>query len=206
MFSIVFCLLLSCFTFHLGFVHPLQDVALHQCLALSSVCCFPVSFLPMPSCHLLFGCSLDLFPLLGRHSVQRLSTYCPSFLLYLHFCFSVYSIISIVSVLFLISEYGIVFLPTSTRTKEVRCNYVSMDYCKNHITKTGTSDSVQAQDRPQPPQPSPVFQTPHRPYRAVPLRYWQSDNRTSTAVLPPLRATQKGNLARPPSRSLQAVR
>ena len=26
---------------HLGFVHPLQDVALHQCLPLSSVCCFP---------------------------------------------------------------------------------------------------------------------------------------------------------------------
>ena len=39
--SIVFCLVLSCFTFHLGFVHPLQDVALHQCLPLSSVCCFP---------------------------------------------------------------------------------------------------------------------------------------------------------------------
>ena len=29
----------------------------------------------------------------------------------------------------------------------------------------------------------------------MPLRYWQVDNRTSTAVLPPLRATQKGNLA-----------
>ena len=43
MLSIVLCLLLSCFTFHLGFVHPLQDVALHQCLPLSSVCCFPVS-------------------------------------------------------------------------------------------------------------------------------------------------------------------
>ena len=26
---------------HLGFVHPLQDVALHQCLPLSSVCCCP---------------------------------------------------------------------------------------------------------------------------------------------------------------------
>ena len=26
---------------HLGFVHPLQGVALHQCLPLSSVCCFP---------------------------------------------------------------------------------------------------------------------------------------------------------------------
>ena len=34
----VFCLLLSCFTFtfHLGFVHSLQDVALHQCFPLSS--------------------------------------------------------------------------------------------------------------------------------------------------------------------------
>ena len=30
------------FTFHLDFVHPLQDVALHQCLPLSSACCFPV--------------------------------------------------------------------------------------------------------------------------------------------------------------------
>ena len=40
--SIVLCLLLSCFSFHLGFIHPLQDVALHQCLPLSSVCCFPV--------------------------------------------------------------------------------------------------------------------------------------------------------------------
>ena len=40
----------------------------------------------------------------------------------------------------------------------------------------------------------------------VPLRYWQSDNRTSAAVLPHLRATQKGNLARPHSRSPQAVR
>ena len=38
------------------------------------------------------------------------------------------------------------------------------------------------------------------------LRYWQSDKRTSTAVLPHLRATQKGNLARPHSRSPQAVR
>ena len=29
------------FVFRLGFVHPLQDVAFHQCLPLSSVCCFP---------------------------------------------------------------------------------------------------------------------------------------------------------------------
>ena len=41
MYSIVLCLL--CFTFRLGFVHPLQDVALHQCLSLSYVYCFPVS-------------------------------------------------------------------------------------------------------------------------------------------------------------------
>ena len=36
----------------LGFVHPLQDVALHQCLSLSSFCCFPVlggSLLPWSS-------------------------------------------------------------------------------------------------------------------------------------------------------------
>ena len=63
--SIVLCLLLSCFTFHLGFVHPLQYVALHQCLPLSSVCCFPVpggSPLPcyviLPSCAWSFSWSL----------------------------------------------------------------------------------------------------------------------------------------------------
>ena len=43
----------------LDFVHPMQDVALHQCLPLSSVCCFPnpdgSSFSVMSSCHLLLG-------------------------------------------------------------------------------------------------------------------------------------------------------
>ena len=51
-----------------------------------------------------------------------------------------------------------------------------------------------------------VMAVRHRPYRAVPLWYWQSDNRTSTAVLPHLRTTQKGNLARPHSRSPQVLR
>ena len=50
-----------------------------------------------------------------------------------------------------------------------------------------------------------IFQTPHRPYRAVPLQYGQSDNRTSTAVLPHVRATHKENLARPRSCSPQAL-
>ena len=60
------------FTFRQGFVHPLQDVALHQCLPMSSVCRFPVQGgSPLP-CFLLHGRPLDLFPLLGCHSVQRL--------------------------------------------------------------------------------------------------------------------------------------
>ena len=99
----------------LGFVHPLQDVAFHQCLPLSSVCCFPVPggslFLAMSSCHLLHGRPLDLFPLLGCHSVQHMVNLlsfilaiCPA---HLHFCFSVYSIMSIICVLFLITEHGI---------------------------------------------------------------------------------------------------
>ena len=113
--SIVFCLLLSCFTFHLGFVYPLQDVALHQCLHcfLSVAFLFQVvpSFLVMSSCHLLLGRPLDLFPLLGCHSVQRL-VYPLSISLgicqaSLHFCFSVYSMMSVIFVLFLISERGI---------------------------------------------------------------------------------------------------
>ena len=36
---------------HLGFVHPLQDVALHQCLPLSSVCCFPVPCNSLLPCY-----------------------------------------------------------------------------------------------------------------------------------------------------------
>ena len=83
---------------------------------------------------------------------------------------------------------------------------VSQGQVCSDICTTGTSGSVQAQDRPQPPQLSPVLQPPHRAHRAVPLRYWQSDNRTPTAVLPHLRATQKGNLARQHSRSPQALR
>ena len=72
---IVLCLLPSCFTFHQGFVHPLQDVSLHQYLSLPSVCCFSVpavpSFLAMSLCHLLPGHPFDLFALLGCHSEQR---------------------------------------------------------------------------------------------------------------------------------------
>ena len=79
--------------------------------------------------------------------------------------------------------------PSKWRHEHPRYNKADPYYLLN---QTGTSDSVQAHDRSQPPQLSPVFQTPHRPYRAVPLRYWQSDNRTSTAVLPHLRAIQKG--------------
>ena len=36
------------------------------------------------------------------------------------------------------------------------------------VNQTGTSDIVQAQDRPQPPQLSPVFQSPYWLHRAVP--------------------------------------
>ena len=86
--------LISPFTFHLGFVHPLQDVALHQCL-LPVAFLFQMvpSFLVMLSCHLLLGRPLDLFPLLGCHSVQRLVhllsfifATCPA---HLRFCFNV---------------------------------------------------------------------------------------------------------------------
>ena len=95
------------------FVHPLQDVALHQCLPLSSVCCFPVTGGSLLPCYVILSSSawsfLDLFSLLGCHSVQHsvhllsILTIC---LTHLHFCFSVYSM-SIIFVLFLISEHGI---------------------------------------------------------------------------------------------------
>ena len=61
----------------------------------------------MSSCHLLLGRPLDLFPLLGCHSVHRL-VHLLSFNLaiwpaHFHFCFRVYSMISMIFVLFLIS-------------------------------------------------------------------------------------------------------
>ena len=65
----------------------------------------------MSSCHLLLGRPLDLFRLLGCHSVHRL-VHLLSFNLaiwpaHFHFCFSVYSMISMIFVLFLISAHGI---------------------------------------------------------------------------------------------------
>ena len=81
--SIVFCLLLSCFTFQLGFVHPLQDAAFHQCLQLSSVCCFPVPGGSLLPCYVVLPSStwssLDLFPL----------PFCAAFgpPIVLHFCY-----------------------------------------------------------------------------------------------------------------------
>ena len=80
------------------------------CLLLSSSRVVP-SFLVMSSCHLLLGRPLDLFFLLGCHSVQRLFhllsfilAICPA---HLHFYFSLYSIKSMIFVLFQISEHGI---------------------------------------------------------------------------------------------------
>ena len=66
--------------FHLsGFVHPLQDVVLHQCLLLFSVCYFPVpggSLLPY---HLLLGCPSSFF------MVVTLCSVCPPIVL--HSCY-----------------------------------------------------------------------------------------------------------------------
>ena len=66
----------------------------------------------MSSCHLLLGRPLDLFPLLGCHSVHRfvhlLSSSLAIWPAHFHFCFSVHSI-SMIFVLFLISEHGILF-------------------------------------------------------------------------------------------------
>ena len=75
------------------------------CLLLFLIQVVP-SFSVMSSCHLLLGRPLDLFPLLGCHSVHRL-VHLLSFNLaiwpaHFHFCFSVYSMISMIFVLFLI--------------------------------------------------------------------------------------------------------
>ena len=85
--SIVFCLLLSSFTFHLGFVHPLQDGVLHQCLPLSSVCCcldpggslLPRYVVPPSVCPVVLSISP---PSLVATLCSVWSTCCLSFLLY----------------------------------------------------------------------------------------------------------------------------
>ena len=41
----------------LGFAHPLQDVALHQCLPLSSVCCLPNPGGFLLLCYVVLPCS-----------------------------------------------------------------------------------------------------------------------------------------------------
>ena len=51
-----------------------------------------------------------------------------------------------------------------------------------------------------------IHKTPHRPHRAVPLRDWQPDNRTSAAVLPTPRGAQKEDLARPHPSGPEALR
>ena len=72
---------------HLGFVHPLQDVALHQCLPSSSVCCFPNpgGSLLLCLCHLAIFCLVVLSSSslsLAATLCIALSTYCPLILLY----------------------------------------------------------------------------------------------------------------------------
>ena len=99
---------------HLGAVHPLQDVALHQGPLLSSAQCCPAPVAPslfiVSSCRLLLGRPLGLFPLLGCHSVHLL-VHLMSFILaicpaHFHSYFRMYSMTSAVIVLFLISEHG----------------------------------------------------------------------------------------------------
>ena len=99
----------------LGFVQPLQDVALQQCLPLSSVSCVPVSGSSLLPCYVALPSSAWSsswsLPSPGCLSVQRL-IHLLSFILpicpaHLHFCFSVYSMTPIIFVLFLISEHGI---------------------------------------------------------------------------------------------------
>ena len=61
---------------HLGFVHPLQDVALHQCLPSSSVCCLPNPGGSLLLCYVILPSSAwsssRPLPFLGCHSVHRL--------------------------------------------------------------------------------------------------------------------------------------
>ena len=99
---------LSHFAFHLGFVHLLSFVVFSLLLSSSRW------FSPSLPCRLAIFCLVVLL-ISSLSLVATLcsvwSTYCLSFLRYFGpsplFCFGVYSIKSIIFVLFLISEYGI---------------------------------------------------------------------------------------------------
>ena len=68
----------SPFTFHLGFVHPLQDVALRQCRPLSSVSCFHLSPRFCPSAA---GCSPPSMPSIVLRLLLSCSRWFPPSLL-----------------------------------------------------------------------------------------------------------------------------
>ena len=56
----------------LGFVHPLQDVALHQCLPLSSVCCFPDPGGSLLLCHVVLPSSAWVVLLISSLSLAAI--------------------------------------------------------------------------------------------------------------------------------------
>ena len=84
---------------HLGFVHPLQDVALHQCLPSSSVCCLPNPGGSLLLCYVILPSSAwSSSRPLPSPWLPLCASPCPpmSFNLaiwpaHFHFCFSVYS-------------------------------------------------------------------------------------------------------------------
>ena len=97
---------------------PLLDVALHQCLPLSSVCCFPIPGGSLLLCYVILPSSAwSSSRPLPSPWLPLCASLCPPIVLssvaiyiwlaHFHFCFSVYSMISMIFVLFLISEHGI---------------------------------------------------------------------------------------------------
>ena len=131
--SIVLCLLLSCFTFYLGFVHPLQDVALRQCLPLSCLLLscsrwFPLSLL----CRLAIFClivflisSFSLVAILQRlvHLLSFILAIGPAHLL---FCFSMLTTTTMMIILIAMMIILILIMIMMRRLIMIRGNKVMM--------------------------------------------------------------------------------
>ena len=104
---------------HLGFVHPLQDVALHQCLPSSSVCCFP-----NPG-----GSLLLCYVILPSSAWSSSRTYCSSYVCQAIWVVSVHTVLHMSVKLYGWSVHILFFICLSSYMGG-QCTYCSSYVCQ----------------------------------------------------------------------------
>ena len=102
---------------HLGFVHPLQDAALHQCLPSSSVCCFP-----NPG-----GSLLLCYVILPSSAWSSSRTYCSSYVCQVVWVVSTHTVLHMSVKLYGWSVYILFFICLSS------CMGGQCTYCSSYV-------------------------------------------------------------------------